>query len=61
MHNRTISLQAASGQLDAGIKQLKALKLELKAIAQDFALAAEVIDGIDGAISGITAFLAILA
>jgi hypothetical protein len=61
MRNRTISLQAASSQLLDGEKKLADLKQQLSDIAQDFAMAAEVIDGIDSAISGVKGFLAILA
>lgn len=58
MQNRTLSLQAATGQLSAGIASLKVLRQQITQISDTFADAAKVVAVIDGVLSGLQSFLA---
>ncbi len=58
MRDRTLSLQAASQQLGAGIESLKALRQQIAQIADDIADAAKVVAAVDGVLSGLQVFLA---
>ena len=58
MENHTISLQAASQQLGGGIARLQSLRDEIAQIAHIISDAAKVVSAIDGALSGLTSFLA---
>ncbi len=57
MESQTISLQAASQQLGAGIASLKSLRQQLDQISGTIANAAKVVDAVNGVLSGIQAFL----
>ncbi len=58
MESHTISLQAASQQLDTGLADLKSLRQEIDQVSSAIANAAKVVTAVDEVLSGIQAFLA---
>ncbi len=61
IEGHTISLQAASLQLGAGIESLRDLKQQIQQISANIAEAAEIVGAIDSALSGISSLLATFA